>query len=278
MGTVRPQYVAPLWLLAAGLSAASFISSRASAVLQVIHFHDGFETGNLDAWQMPYPEDWEIRAQPGNHFLHMRRSREPGGPRRPLQFALLKEGKVGSFEFQTRVRREGSSMIVVFNYVDTMHFYYVHLSADRGVEQPVHNGIFVVNGAPRKRIAGVEAPPALPDREWHHVRIVRDARPGSINVFVDHQSQPLFSVEDSTFICGQIGIGSFDETGDFDDIDLKSDDGACKPGSFLPPAASVGPKEKGLVAEATPPRRWPIRPGRRDVCGGPSKPLPTVVP
>jgi hypothetical protein len=128
-------------------------------------------------------------------------------------------------------------MIVVFNYVDTLHFYYTHLSSDRGTEQPVHNGLFIVNGEPRKRIAGTEAAPALPNQEWHKVRVARDSRTGSIEVFVDDQKTPLFSVVDRTFTCGQIGIGSFDETGDFDDISLSSGDAGCGPGGATVPAS-----------------------------------------
>ncbi len=223
--------------LAAALAVISLDTTKnASQAPQSFSFHDDFESGNLNAWLLPYPKDWVILSDGGNHFLHMKRSREPGVPRRPLQFALLKQARVGSFEFRTRVRRDGRSMIVVFNYVDTMHFYYVHLSGDRGSEEPVHNGIFIVNGDPRKRIAGLEAPPALSDRDWHDVRITRDARSGSIGVFIDHESQPLFSVVDRTLTCGQVGIGSFDETGDFGDVALESENASCVPGSLLRPA------------------------------------------
>jgi hypothetical protein len=240
-------------LLAVAAGAAILASSTgASPVLERISFHDDFESGNLDSWQFPYPEDWAIlpekgaekRAEQGsengaqgvNRYLHMKRSREPGVPRRPLQFALLKKAKVGSFDFQARLRRQGKSMIVVFNYVDTLHFYYAHLSVDRGQQDAVHNGIFIVNGEPRRRIAGIDAPPALPDREWRHVRVTRDARAGTIQVFIDGAHEPLFSVVDDTFTCGQVGIGSFDETGDFDDVVLSSGDAGCQPGANLRPA------------------------------------------
>jgi hypothetical protein len=225
----------PFLLLTSGLTAASWIrSSSADPAGQSILFRDNFEARDLSAWEFPYPEDWEARAEAGNHFLHMLRSREPGVPRRPLQFARLKQANVGSFVFEARLRREGRSMIVVFNYVDTLHFYYAHFSSDRGTEQPVHNGVFIVNGEPRKRIAGIDAPPALPDREWHKVRIARDAGSGAIEVFVDGQKEPLFSVVDRTFTCGQISIGSFDETGDFDDISLSSNDADCGTGGQEP--------------------------------------------
>jgi hypothetical protein len=189
---------------------------------------ENFTSGNLNAWVMPFPSDWEILSQSGLHYLHMKRSRPPGIPRRPLQFARIKNVRVGSFDLEARVRREGKSMLVVFNYVDTLHFYYAHLSRDPGTKISVHNGIFIVDGGPRRRIAGKLAAPALPDRHWHTVRIVRDAQSGSIAVYMDHQRQPLFHVIDRAFTCGEVGFGSFDETGDFADIRLRSDDAGCQ--------------------------------------------------
>ena len=203
--------------------------SREAQGGSAVSFADQFESGSLNAWQMPHPEDWSILTESGNHFLHMNRNREPGVPRRPLQFALIKGINVGSFKFKARLRRAGKSMIVVFNHSDTLHFYYAHLSADSGAKEPVHNGVFIVDGAPRRRIAGTEAPPALPDSEWHGVEIDRDAGSGLIQVFMDSQARPLFSVVDHTFNCGQVGIGSFDETGDFDDVMLESRDSGCVP-------------------------------------------------
>jgi len=221
-----------------------------SSVPERLWFMDDFESGKLDAWQPPYPQDWTIVEAGGDHYLHMVRSREPGVPRRPLQFALLKGVKAGNFSFQTRVRREGRSMIVVFDYVDTLHFYYAHLSADSGTAQPVHNGIFIVNGSDRARIAGTDAPPALPDHDWHMIRVERNAASGAIDVYSDVQGGPIFSVVDRTFTCGQIGIGSFDETGDFDNVTLISDDEGC---SSINPQPSVrapaGLEDLSLTAE-----------------------------
>jgi len=211
----------------------------AGPVLRGLQFRDDFDSGDLSSWEFPYPEDWVIQAEGGNRFLHMLRPREPGVPRRPLQFARLKRANVGSFEFAARVRREATSMIVVFNYVDTLHFYYAHLSVDQGTQQSVHNGLFIVNGEPRRRIAGLEAAPALPDKDWHEVRIRRNARSGRIEVFMDGEKAPRFSVLDRTFTCGEIGIGSFAETGDFDDIRLTSNDAGCEPGEILRPAAAT---------------------------------------
>jgi hypothetical protein len=61
----------------------------------------------------------------------------------------------------------------------------------------------------------LDAAAALPDRSWHDVRIVRNVITGSSQVFLNKETRPRFSVLDRTFTRGQIGLGSFDETGDF---------------------------------------------------------------
>jgi hypothetical protein len=209
----------------------------ARPVLLSVHYADNFSS--LDHWQFPYPEDWDIGTEGPLHFLHMLRNREPLVPRRPMQFALLKGVNVGSFRFQSRVRRKGHSLLMVFNYVDTLHFYYTHLSVDPGTKVDVHNGIFIVDGGPRHRIAGMEAAPALPDQNWHTIRIERNVRSGSIKVFVDGDKSPRFSVNDDSFTCGRVGLGSFDETGDFADVRLTSNDAGCQPGRVTTRPASA---------------------------------------
>ncbi len=201
----------------------------AEPALKTVNFRDNFSSGKLDAWQFPFAEDWVVKQEGPLHYLHMLRSRDPLVPRRPQQFGLVKGVTVGSFTLETRVRREGSSMMIVFNYVDSLHFYYTHLSKDPGRKIDVHNGIFLVDGAPRRRIAGLEADPVLPDTNWHKVRVEREVASGSIRVFVDAEPQPRFSVVDKTFKCGQIGLGSFDETGDYTDVKLSSKDAGCQP-------------------------------------------------
>lgn len=209
-------------------------SGTAFAALHKLNFHCTFTPQELSEWIFPHREDWVSRTEDGHTYLHMLRPRPPGVPRRPLQFARLKGVNVGSFDLSVKVRRSGRSMLIVFNYINTLHFYYAHISHDRGTFQPVHNGIFLVDGGPRRRIAGIHAQPALPDKQWHTIRIVRNVRTGLIEVFSDIQKKPLFSVVDHHFTCGQIGLGSFDEKGDFADLTIHSSDAGCTP--QLPPS------------------------------------------
>src|SRR6202453_5260697 len=214
------------------LAAVTLIASYAVFVLPApaysdarkasLSIQDDFNSGSLNAWEIPFAEDWETLTEGSLPYLHMKRSRPPGVSRRPLQFARLKGVKAGSFTLNAKVRRAGGSMIIVFNYVDTLHFYYVHLSKDPGTQIAVHNGIFIVDGGDRRRIAGLDAAHALPDRSWHDVPIVRHVTSGSTQVFLDKQTTPRFAVIDHTFTSGQVGVGSFDETGDFADFRLDS--------------------------------------------------------
>jgi hypothetical protein len=182
---------------------------------------DDFATpADLNAWQMDHPEDWEILRDGDLGYLHMKRAREPGVPRRPVQFALLRNVQVESFKMQVKVRRAQKSVIVVFGYLDTLHFYYAHLSVDAGSDSLPHNGLFLVDGGSRRRIAGAGSRPALPDQAWHNVKIVRDVRSGLIQVFMDTETTPRLSVIDHTFTHGQVGLGSFDEMGDFASLRL----------------------------------------------------------
>ena len=223
-------------LLGTTLLGLPAIPGGANPVVRHIELAEDFSSGALDRWQFPYPEDWVIKSEGPLHFLHMLRNREPLVPRRPVQFARLKGINVGSFTFQAQLRREGRSLLMVFNYVDDLHFYYTHLSVDSGAKVEVHNGIFIVDGGPRRRIAGTEAAPVLPDQNWHKVRVQRDIHSGTIEVFADAETEPRFKVIDRTFNCGQVGLGSFDETGDFADVRLASDDAGCQPGAVLRPA------------------------------------------
>ena len=58
------------------------------------------------------------------------------------------------------------------------------------------------------------------DDEWHHARIVREVMSGTIEIYFDDMKTPAMTATDKTFAWGQVGIGSFDDTGRFDDVYL----------------------------------------------------------
>jgi len=193
-----------------------------------------FEKNDLSEWHLPIPADWQHGQEGGNGFLRLATKGPVGDPRRPVKFALFKPGCVSDFELEVKARREGKSLLVAFGFQNRSHFYYAHISSDPGTQR-VHNGLLKVNGGERYRIGGAGAAPVLPTTGWHHVRIVRKVEAGTIDLFADGEAEPRFSVIDKDYAYGWVGLGSFDETGDFDDFKLsgvKSD--KCRPEQISP--------------------------------------------
>ena len=56
--------------------------------------------------------------------------------------------------------------------------------------------------------------------DWHQVKLVRDTKSGTIEIFFDDMEKPVMTANDKRFGLGQIGIGSFDDMNDFDEIRL----------------------------------------------------------
>ncbi len=189
-----------------------------AAGVQAAEWSDDFG-GGLESWLVPLPADWVVADEGGDPFLRLAVGWPIGKPRRPVKFAVYTPACVGDLEMTVRLRRKETSLILVFGYQDRSRFYYTHLSSDDGNES-VHNGLFKVHGGARYRIAGLGSAPALPTEAWHSVRVVRGVSDGRIRVFIDEDAEPRFEALDKSFLFGRVGLGSFDETGDFDDFRL----------------------------------------------------------
>jgi len=50
------------------------------------------------------------------------------------------------------------------------------------------------------------------------VKIVRRVADGQIAIFFYDMKSPIMTAEDKTFAWGQVGIGSFDDSGNWDDM------------------------------------------------------------
>jgi Ca2+-binding RTX toxin-like protein len=171
-------------------------------------------------WAPLTPSRW--RFTPSEVIL-LQMGNPPPGPRRPYEYAVLREGpEFGSVQIEaevridTPVRTRTRDVVVIFGYQSPTKFYYVHLSSDnRGY---AHNGIYVVNNADRLRIddqwnGTVGARPAITDAAYHPV-VVRHCVPtGAIELYVDGATRPLMTATDFTFAGGRVAFGSFDNIG-----------------------------------------------------------------
>jgi hypothetical protein len=185
---------------------------------------EDFEKG-ATRWQPADPTGWKVEKFNGGHVYHQFTKKSSYKPphRAPFHMALLKDVKVGSFQLDARVKSTipdygHRDACVFFGYQDSGHLYYVHF----GKKTDDHaNQIFIVNGADRKKISTKTTAGTNWDDEWHHVRVVRDADSGKIEVFFDDMQSPVMVASDRTFIWGQVGFGSFDDTTMWDDVVLR---------------------------------------------------------
>ena len=174
-------------------------------------------------WQPTDGTAWKVVKENDSSFYSMFKDSQYNPPvRSPVNFALLKDISVTSFQLDVQMRSTQEvyghqDLCLFFGYQDPSHFYYVHL----GREADDHaNSIFLVNGKPRVSIATQRTDGTDWSKDWHHVRVKRDIRLGTIKVYFDDMKKPIMTTKDKTFVFGQIGIGSFDDTGDFDQIRL----------------------------------------------------------
>jgi len=209
----------------AGLGAALVIgpgTSNASAEIPVAPpEHRVYAAPTPEHWDPLTDDKWAFE---GNQVILTERGTNPGGPRRPFEYAIVTQGpELSSISLSAEVRIDepvqfsNRDVILVWNYQSPTRFYYAHLSQDNTIYP--HNGIFVVNDADRLRIddqwngVNLGAPPAITDTAWHDVRLDYDAETGEIGVFVDGATEPLMTATDTSFSGGRVGFGSFDNFG-----------------------------------------------------------------
>ncbi|HEX6984130.1 MAG TPA: hypothetical protein VF170_02080 [Planctomycetaceae bacterium] len=193
-----------------------------------IRFRADFEDGKADAFEPTDAEAWKVVKQGDNHVyaLTVRKSDYEPPHRSPHNIALVKGLDAGTVVLDVRMQSAMTdyghrSLCLFFNYVDPSHFYYVHFGKEA---DPHANQIFIVNGAPRKAISETTTDGTPWDDGWHHARVVRDAKTGKIAVYFDDMTKPVMTATDATFTSGRVGIGSFDDAGNFDHVVIYSDE------------------------------------------------------
>jgi hypothetical protein len=184
---------------------------------------EDFERG-ADRWEFSDPKAWKIADGPKGKMLSLFERTVPRTPHKgPLAIALLKEVRVGDFvleaDVQSTVKRQPQQdLCLIFGYQDNDHFYYSHLARKTDKN---HNQVFIVNGADRSMISLRTSEGTDWSDEWVHVKIVRKVADGTIEVYWDDMKTPVQTAQNKTFAWGQVGVGSYDDLGNFDTIVLR---------------------------------------------------------
>lgn len=159
--------------------------------------------------------------------------------RSPVNIALIANKVFGDFVLEADLIQTGKEyghrdMCLFFGFQSPTNFYYTHIAT--AADPNAHN-VFIVNNAPRKNFArettkGVNWGLGV----WHKVRLERTVATGSIKVYFDDLTTPIMTAEDKTFASGQIGFGSFDDTGMVDNIRIWAPSVETKPTGLFKPA------------------------------------------
>lgn len=205
------------------LAAAAPLAGAEPGKALPLVFADDFEKGD-EHWRPTDPKAWKVgEGEQSNRFYsQFQQSKYKPPHRSPFNFSLVKDVIVGDFVLETRVRSTVKDyghrdVCLVFGYQDPAHYYYVHL----GKKADDHaNQIFIVNDAPRTKISLKTTPGTDWNDEWHAVKIIRRTADGAIEIYYDDMETPIMTAQDKTFLWGQVGLGSFDDTGDWDDVKL----------------------------------------------------------
>ena len=200
---------------------SSFVAAEDTLPLVV---EETFEDG-ADRWQPTDAKAWQVKSiDDGRVYSQFKKRSDYNPPHRsPYNIAVLKDTLVSDFVLDAKVLSTHPDYghrdaCLFFGYQDPAHFYYVHL----GKKTDNHaNQIFIVNAADRTKISTKTTPGTDWDEQWHHVRIVRKVADGTIEIYFDDMKTPAMTAKDKTFTWGQIGIGSFDDTSDWDNIQLR---------------------------------------------------------
>ena len=187
-------------------------------------FEADFEDGSLDAWSPTDAAAWRIEDSQGGKVLALYKQSKYSPPvRSPININLVKDIVVGSFVLDLKMHSTTKDyghrdLCLFFGRQDSSHFYYVHIANQ---SDPHANSIFIVDGEPRVSIAEMRTEGTKWDEGWHNIRLVRDVEAGTIQVFFDDMVTPIMTATNDKFKEGKVGIGSFDDTGQFDDIKLR---------------------------------------------------------
>jgi len=217
-------FVAAIGGLILGALAAAFVQSPTN--LPILARYD-FENGKVDGWLPKDSSHWRVVKKDAGAVYELTAAGEQGKIRAPTSWSLVAGNDVSSFILTGRLQCYADpvnlhrDMCVIFHYQDPAHFCYVHFSAS---SDGAHNVISLVNGADRMKINTEPEGKSvfrLTDKNWHIFKVTCDGATGDIKAYLDDMNVPILTARDKTLGHGLVGVGSFDDTGCFDDIELR---------------------------------------------------------
>ncbi len=182
---------------------------------------------NPAEWSFTDANAWrtEENKETGNLLILEGASKYEPRVRSPFNIAWLENLEVSSFVMEVEARSTSREyghrdLCFFFGKQSESEFYYVHIAT---AADPHANSIFLVNNEPRisiaeKRTEGTQ----WIDGKFHKIRIERTVVDGKILVYFDDMETPIMEASDRTFLAGSVGLGSFDDVGEFRNLKIYS--------------------------------------------------------
>ncbi len=171
------------------------------------------------AWSFGDPAAWSWTQENGAPVLTLAKpSAFKPKVRSPFNLGWLKTADWASFTLTVEARltkfdQGNNDLCLAFARQDDTRFYYAHLGEKA---DEVHHQIHLVDHADRRKITATQTTgtPWKPGA-WHKLKLVHDTATGAIAVFFDDMTKPVLTAQDKTLDHGWIGLGSFDDLGQF---------------------------------------------------------------
>ena len=179
------------------------------------------------AWKFGDPSAWAWSKDGGTPVLSLIKQQDfKPKVRSPFNLAWLAATEWKSFTLIVEARLTkfdsgNNDLCIAFGRQDDARFYYAHLGEQADA---VHHHLHLVDNADRRAVTATrtEGSPWEPGK-WHRLKIVHDAATGKISAFFDRMDEPVLTAEDKTLSHGWIGIGSFDDLGEFRNLEIRGE-------------------------------------------------------
>jgi hypothetical protein len=203
-------------------AAALALLARADDSRQKPIFEDDFSKG-AGRWKPTDEKAWKvIDVKQGKAYSQFALSNYKPKHRSPLNYSLVKDLTVGDFVLEAQVQSTAKDVphrdvCLFFGWQSPTRYYYAHLAKQTDDRA---NQIFLVYDKDREKISKTTTKGTKWTDGWHHVKLVRKVKDGTIEVYFDDMKKPAMTAEDKTFVWGQVGVGSFDDTANWRDVKL----------------------------------------------------------
>lgn len=201
------------------LSCLLAVSPFAAEVVRPLETPGAWTFGDATAWT------WSKEGGTSVLTLHRQQEFKPK-VRSPFNLAWLttKEWKTFTLTVEARLTKfdaGNNDLCIAFGRQDEVRFYYAHLGEKA---DGVHHQLHLVDRADRRaitatRTAGTPWQPGT----WHRLKVVHDVRTGKLAVYFDDMNQPVLTADDKTLAHGWIGLGSFDDLGQFRNLEIRGE-------------------------------------------------------